>query len=217
MSNEKKMKQIQMAVQVLSEGGIIVYPTETLWGLGVDAFHVEAVKRLRCLKKRQSQKAFSILVRDIQDAQKYAFVDKTIEKFLQIIWPGPVTLVLKVRHKKLSSIIGEEDTIGLRCSNHPFVHQLVWIYNNPIITTSANFSGQAPLQDVNDLQVFEKKKCFICSNSEERGVKKSISQGSTVVRFTQKRLQILRQGDVSFCILKKLVAGAGFEPTTFGL
>lgn len=204
MANDFTKQALLQATQYLSRGQVIAYPTETLWGLGVDASQPRAMQGLYELKQRPPDKAVSVLVHDIDHAKQYAFISLKAEKFLQLVWPGPVTVVLPCCKpppdwlKNLGLL-----TIGLRCSSHPFVQQLLQSYPGPITTTSCNKSGQAPAQSAADLQWLPKE-VWVCHKVETTGIKTTrteaaktpTSQSSTVVLWSDGELKILRPGQM---------------------
>lgn len=126
----------------LKQGKILLYPTETVWGLGVDVMNQKAVQLLYRFKKRDSKKPVSLLVRNIKEAKKIAVISSSVEKLIQIFCPGPVTFVLPLRNQFLRSIGLGNDFVGLRFSSHPLAALLAWSYKNPITSTSANLSGK---------------------------------------------------------------------------
>lgn len=200
------MLDVDSIVEHLKSAKIIAYPTETLWGLGVDALNSGAVEAIFELKGRDIQKAISILVRDIDMAKEYAHITPEAEKFLEMVWPGPVTVVFPRKSKELDTVCGQGDTIGLRCSSHPLIQKLVWTYENPITTTSANPSGQASAQSQSDLSWLPED-VLVCPYKEPE--EKQESKGSTVVLWTDSVIKILREGDVSGALLHRAAIEAG--------
>ena len=205
------MQLIEQACQHLTNGQAIAYPTETLWGLGVDALNQQALQNLYTIKQRPAEKAVSLLVADVQQAQYYAHISLKAEAFLKQIWPGPVTVVLPCLLPALKL-----ETVGLRCSSHTFVQKLAATYKSPITSTSCNKSGQPPAHKAEDL-TWLPKEVLVCrppqptlaaanqgaqnqtqhaQTSQNQGPAPK-SQGSTVVLWHDKGLKILRHGDIS--------------------
>lgn len=184
---------IQEAIDVMSRGGAVVYPTDTVFGLGVNALDKDAVKRLYLIKNRPSKKPVPIIIADIKAAKKIAFVNQKTEKILQAVWPGAVTVVLQ---KKGGG------TIGLRIPNHPVPIQLAQKF--PITGTSANLSGQEPCKNIFEVQRqfqnhYPKPDLILDLNGEAK------NQPSTVLDLTTSKPKILRIGPVNKTQLLELL------------
>lgn len=136
---------IELAVKTIKRGGILVYPTDTVYGLGVNALKPYAVERLFKIKKRPASKPAPIMIKDIEMAKQLAYVDARTERALREIWPGQVTVVLEKRSIVPDVLTAGLKTVGLRIPNHYFTQLLMENLNEPITATSANFSGQASL------------------------------------------------------------------------
>ena len=141
---------IKEAVNLLKQGGVLVCPTDTVYGLLADATNQKAVARIFALKKRSTSKALPIFVRDLKMAKKLAQIYQRQEVFLKKVWPGQVTVVLK--RKKGSKIYGvKPNTIALRIPNNSFLQQLLTKFNRPLIATSANLSGEPASTHLQDI------------------------------------------------------------------
>jgi L-threonylcarbamoyladenylate synthase len=191
---------IKKAVAIIKKGGIIVCPTDTVYGLIADARNKKAVKKIFKIKKRKEGKPIPIFVRDLKMAKSLAIIDKTQEKFLTKVWPGKVTAVLKAksRAKKIfpKSIIGSENKIGLRIPNYKFLNILLEKLNFPLTGTSANISGKPSSTKIKDIL-----KQFSLTKTGGRlpdlilnAGNLKFSRPSTVVDLTN--LKILREGAV---------------------
>ena len=134
------------ALEVLNNGGIMIFPTDTVYGIGGDAFGQAVARRVRRLKGRPSSKPFPWLVADLAMAKRYARFTPEAEQFARGVWPGATTLVLPAR--RLSAKTGVEgvgETIGLRVPAYPWLQRLIKRFGRPLIGTSANRSGQEPV------------------------------------------------------------------------
>jgi len=129
-------------VQHLEEGGMLLYPTETVWGLGVRADSSKAIADLNQFKKRKSQQAQSLLLPHRHMATHYAYIPEKVDDLISIFWPGDVSFVLPARDNILPEVHGGTHFVGLRCSSHPFVSELMGQCSFAVTTTSANISGQ---------------------------------------------------------------------------
>lgn len=136
---------LDKASQILKSGGVVLYPTETIYGLGANALDEMAVSKIFKIKKRDINKPLSILVRDMQMAKKIACIDSKAELILNKIWPGPVTIVLRKKDILPYSVTADGETVAVRISSNPFVKSLLSHLDFPIISTSANFSGEKNL------------------------------------------------------------------------
>ncbi len=181
--------------EVLDNDGIIAYPTETVYGLGAN-LTASAINKLISIKQRSELKYFSILISD--PAMINDFIEDTSKKAKILInrfWPGPLTLIMKLK-KNLSSpikLIGSiDDKIGVRCSSHQIARQIVEYYKSPIISTSANISGESPSTNANDIKRYFKGEIELILNDGE-----SLSLlPSTIIDVTGADIKILREGDL---------------------
>ncbi len=134
--------EINNALQVLKNGGIILYPTDTVWGIGCDASNPEAVKKIYKLKQREDSKALICLVADDRMLKKYV---KTIpESAYSIIEISekPITIIYDEAQNLASNLIAEDNTIAIRIPDNEFCYQLSRRLNGALVSTSANISGQ---------------------------------------------------------------------------
>jgi len=129
------------AAGVLRQGGLIVYPTDTLYGLGVDAFSDDAVDRLYAVKGREAQKPTHCIVADFAMAEEYAEVNDVARKLAEKFLPGPLTLILKKRSGVTTGIGRGIKTIGIRIPKNDFCLELVRAFGKPVTTPSANRAG----------------------------------------------------------------------------
>jgi len=139
---------IKQTVNHIKKGSIVAYPTEAVYGLGCDPFNAEAVARLRDIKKRTMNKGFILIAADWMQIKKLV---KTIapEKLNVALdsWPGPITWIFPASNQVPIWIRGEKNDIAVRVTSHPIAKQLCQTLGSPIISTSANISGQPPLRN----------------------------------------------------------------------
>lgn len=133
---------ISVAVQVLEAGGTVIYPTETVYGIGVDAYSNIAIKKLFNIKKRDITKPVSIAVSSVDMIREVAYVDELSKKFIDLLLPGPITIILPAKEILPESLTGENGTIGIRMPDHHIALKLISMFGRPITSTSANISGQ---------------------------------------------------------------------------
>ena len=147
------------AALTMFKGGAVVYPTDTLYGLGVNVLDTEAVRKLFSIKKRSEKKPLPIMVSSIGMAKALAHIDEPREKILKSFWPGPFTFVL--RKKPLVSYLATagKNTIALRIPDSYFCQNLLEDFEGPITVTSANISGEEPSFDSREIiERFSKEK-----------------------------------------------------------
>ncbi|RJO59715.1 threonylcarbamoyl-AMP synthase [Candidatus Parcubacteria bacterium] len=131
---------IKRALGILSAGGVVVYPTDTAYGLAVDAANEEAIGKIFIMKQR-IQKALPVLVENIKMAQKYTAIDDFAMKFLKRYWPAAVTFILPSKQNLPAALTLGLGTLGIRQSTQKIAQALVASLGRPITSTSANISG----------------------------------------------------------------------------
>jgi L-threonylcarbamoyladenylate synthase len=135
------MDIIEQAVSVLAHDGTVIYPTETVYGLGADAFSDNAIVKVFEAKKRPLSQPISIAVSDFEMLSAVAFVGPGMEEFIQAFLPGPVTVVLKAKHIIPDILTGGTGMIGIRIPAHDLALRLIERFDSPITATSANLHG----------------------------------------------------------------------------
>lgn len=135
---------ISKALEVLRSGGVILYPTDTIWGLGCDATNPEAVKKIYTLKKRTDNKTMIILVDTPNRINSYIEEVPDIAFDLMELTNKPLTLILEGAKNLAENVVNREDqSVGIRVVNEAFCQQLIRQFKKPIVSTSANYSGEA--------------------------------------------------------------------------
>lgn len=135
---------IEEAWRVLHNNGTVVLPTDTVYGLAANAFSESAVRRVFNIKRRPSSKALPLMVRDLEMAAQVAFVDNRIQKIMEAVWPGQVSLVLEKRIAVPSVVTGGGSTVALRIPDYFLCWALMSELDFPVTLTSANLSGESP-------------------------------------------------------------------------
>jgi L-threonylcarbamoyladenylate synthase len=147
------MDLIERAVQVLHRDGIIVYPTDTVYGLGADALSEDAVIRVYEVKNRPISKPISVAVSDREMLSAIAVVDSRADAFMDRFLPGPVTVVLKAKSCLPEILTGGTGMIGVRIPAHPIALGIISRFDGPITATSANYSGEQDPVTVSEVHV----------------------------------------------------------------
>ena len=137
-------KDIQNCLEVLKNGGLILYPTDTVWGIGCDATDEKAVEKIYTLKKRNDEKAMIVLVTDERDIMQYvAAPDLSLFDYLQKT-TKPTTVVYDGALGFADNLVGKNGSIAIRICNDEFCRHLIKRFRKPIVSTSANISGMLP-------------------------------------------------------------------------
>lgn len=144
-------QDIRQAVDVLRKGGVILYPTDTVWGIGCDATNEEAVARVYKIKQRDERKALICLVDS--DARLQRYVRQVPDVAWQLIdcIVKPTTIILDGAVNLAPNLIGEDGSIGIRITQEPFSRELCYRFQKAIVSTSVNISGDTPAQNYRDI------------------------------------------------------------------
>ncbi len=146
------LQALQQAGQVLNAGGLVLHPTETVYGLAAAWDDPEALSRVAKLKERQLTQPFSIMVGSVEQIVEIAEIeDPRFQQFLQALFPAPVTVLLPRQHELSVSFWNQYSTLGFRLPEHQLSRKLVEMVGKPLITTSANLSGQPPASELKDV------------------------------------------------------------------
>lgn len=201
----KSIDALAEAARVLKMGGAIVYPTDTVYGLGCDATNTEAVERVFKIKKRPKTKAVPMIIKDMAMAKKYAWFDSRVERVLDQLWPGPITVVLKKRFNLPDAVTAGKMTLGMRIPDYKLVNYLVEAVDIPLVATSANISNQQSSRRISEvLRQFEKsfpQPDLILEAGNLAG-----SEPSTVLDLSESKPKIIRIGPVSPKKLMEILA-----------
>lgn len=138
INNDKNA--VKSAVEVLASGGLVIYPTETIYGIGADALNPGAIVKLAKYKQRPLGKPYSIAVSDIKMAEKYVTLNESARNIYKEFLPGPVTVVSTGKHVVAQGVESETGTLGIRIPDYKLVIDIVKSFGKPITSTSANAS-----------------------------------------------------------------------------
>jgi L-threonylcarbamoyladenylate synthase len=185
--------ELNTIVSVLKNDGLIVYPTETFYGLGANCFSPEAIKKIFILKKRDRTKPLSVVISDRRMLDSVAReIPPAAEPFIKRYWPGPLTLIFPANPLLPDELLGTTKSIGVRLPAHEGLRDLVKNAGFPITATSANISGEEELSDPKKvIDTFESKVDCIVDGGKTRG-----GRPSTVIDLTFPVPQILREGAI---------------------
>lgn len=177
---------------------VILYPTDTVYGLGVNVFDAEALSVLFALKGRDTVQTVSWLVRDTGDIEKYAALPPAAQRLAAEFLPGPLTLVLKANDSVPKHLQVEDGTIAFRISSDPIAQQLIadymQVHDAPLSCTSANVHGQPTLPTTDEiLQQFGAKKNIVTKIIDDGP---RVAQASTIVRVVEDVVEVIREGSI---------------------
>ena len=151
-AREQQEADIVQCLKVLSNGGLILYPTDTVWGIGCDATNAEAVKRVFELKQRDDSKALIVLLDSADHLDHYVVDVPAIARELVDVAVKPLTIIYEGAYNVAPNVLGPEDSVGIRIPNDEFCHRLCERFGKPIVSTSANVSGAPTAKTFADIQ-----------------------------------------------------------------
>jgi hypothetical protein len=154
LGEKKTMNQqedIKNAIEVMKQGGVILYPTDTVWGIGCDATNAEAVAKVYKIKKRDDSKALICLVDSDARLQRYVRNVPNVAWDILDIATKPTTIILDGAINLAPNLIAEDGSIALRITKEPFSHELCYRFQKPLVSTSANISGEPAAANYNDI------------------------------------------------------------------
>lgn len=142
---------IKKALDVLKSGGVILYPTDTIWGIGCDATNEEAVKRVYEIKKREDSKAMLVLIENPNRLNSYVNEVPDIALDLIDVTDKPMTIIYSGAKNLAKNLVNSDGSIGIRITEEEFTQQLIQRFRKPIVSTSANISGDAPAHNFSEI------------------------------------------------------------------
>jgi L-threonylcarbamoyladenylate synthase len=194
-SEEKYSRILDEAVLHLESGGVIAFPTETYYGLGVDPFNESAVERLFTIKGRNRDKPILLLVENC--ALLSMLISSIPEPYIPLMekyWPGPLTLIFPAGKQVNKLLTGGTGSIGIRVSSNPVVQCLLRRWHKPVTATSANISGAAPAAKADDVtRTFGGNVDYVIDGGQTPA-----GLCSTVVGYDQGQLTLIRRGRIPF-------------------
>jgi L-threonylcarbamoyladenylate synthase len=193
---------IKRAASALRQGKLVIFPTETVYGLAADAFSAGAAARVFAAKRRMLSEALPVQIGEKLDIRKVAAaLPASGQKLIDRFWPGPLTIITAKNANVPEIVTANGATIGVRMPRHPVALQLLWEFGCPIIATSANISGGAAPTTAADAvaQIGESVEVVLDSGPTE------LAEASTVVDLTTIPPRILREGSLPVEEIEKLV------------
>jgi L-threonylcarbamoyladenylate synthase len=182
---------IEKASQIINQGGIVVFPTDTVYGIGCDPYNKDSVRKIYEIKSRKISKPFPVLVYSKDIAERIAFFDEFTKKIVERFWPGPLTVILKLTDENLKESLNITDKIAIRVPNHKCTLELLKKCNF-LVGTSANISGHSSFTNPDEcFNNFRKYDVFV-----DGGIITSKSE-STIIEIENEEIKIIREGALS--------------------
>jgi L-threonylcarbamoyladenylate synthase len=171
------MEQKQI-IEAVNAGKIFIYPTDTIYGLGCNAFDKKAVEKIKEIKLRDKEKPLSIIAPSLEWIDKHCLLDIDINKYL----PGPYTIILKKKEKNFLEWVSNTDSLGIRIPNNDFCRK-IQKSGVPFITTSVNLSGERPITNISQIsQEIRAKVDFIINEGELDGKPSTLVIGGKEIK-----------------------------------
>ncbi|MCP3178103.1 MAG: L-threonylcarbamoyladenylate synthase [Desulfuromonadales bacterium] len=184
-----QQRLVNRVVECLKQGGVIVYPTDTIYGIGCDIFNKKGVKKIYQIKQRDPRKPFSFICSDLSDVANYAQVSNFAFKTMKRNLPGPYTFVLEATRIVPDLLTTKQKTVGIRIPDNPIAQAIVKELGHPLVTTSVNISGEEPIHDPAEIEASLGKMVDMVVDG---GV--LLGDASTVISLIDDQVEILRQG-----------------------
>ena len=200
--NNIDLEELKESAKIIRNGGIVIFPTETVYGIGTNGFNEESIKKIYELKRRDFNKPISLLVSNMEMVEMVAKDITNLERALmKQFWPGPFTIILKKKKIVSDILTANEDTVGVRMPSGKVAKKLIEYAEVPIATPSANISGRVSGINIDDIKAdFEGKvDCIIDNGTSELGV------ASTIVKVVDNVPYILREGTITKEQIEKVV------------
>lgn len=191
MSKDKPAyKPLAEVAESIKKDGVIIYPTDTIYGLGCDIFSRKGVERIARIKKRDPQKPFSFVCSSMEQIGTLAFVPTWAFRLMKKSLPGPYTFILEARKSGIpKKAMGKRTTVGVRIPDSEICQKLLSLVDNPIVSTSVNLAGGEPVSDLSELSPDFTKDVDIAIS-----IGSLLSNPSTIIDLTGDAPVIIRQG-----------------------
>ena len=179
---------IKKADEIIENGGVVIFPTDTVYGIGCNPYDSNAVKKIYEIKSREKIKSLPVLASSIQIVKEISIIDEFTEKIIKKYWPGPLTLILKLKDKNLKKSLNLEDKIAVRIPNSECTLKLL-NKCNLLVGTSANISGDSSFTDPQEcMKNVKNYDVFVDGGT-------ITSKGeSTIIEIKNEKIHIIREG-----------------------
>lgn len=195
-----RQTQLDEAAEILKKGGIIAFPTETVFGLGVVFDNKEAYDLLVNVKRRPPEKPFTLMLADPEETEKYAELTDVARALIKAFMPGQFTMITKAKEGLPSWCVSVEGNIGIRIADYPLIRDLIRKTGKPLLVPSANKSGEEPATSAKEVEMVFKNEIEAVIEGH------SISNTpSTVVLVKDSYTHVFREGVVTIDQIKKVI------------
>ena len=179
---------IRKSVEIIENGGVIIFPTDTVYGIGCNPYDANAVKKIYEIKSREKIKSLPVLASSIEIVKQISIIDEFTEKIIKKYWPGPLTLILKLKDKNLKESLNLEDKIAVRIPNSVCTLKLL-NKCNLLVGTSANVSGDSSFTDPQEcMKNVKNYDVFVDGGT-------ITSKGeSTIIEIKNEKIHVIREG-----------------------
>jgi L-threonylcarbamoyladenylate synthase len=192
--------RILRSVQILEQGGVIVYPTDTVYGIGANALNVEAVQRIYQIKQRPVSYPLSVAVAGKSMAQRIAYLNEQALQLIAKFWPGALTIIVKKKAVIPPVVTGGTNLVGLRAPAHIIPLSILGYSQTPMISTSANKHGKPPCRDVECIKYNFGNQVDMIIEGKQGG-----NIPSTVINITTDPPVIIRKGPITESMLEHIL------------
>ena len=191
--------QYKKASKILQNGGLIAFPTETVYGLGVIFDNEQSYERLINVKRRPPEKPVTLMCGSLDDIKKYAYVNELAQKLIDAFMPGQFTIILKAKENLPSWVVSKEGNVGIRISDDKFVQNLIIETGKPLLVPSANRSGENPCHTSNEV------KDSLGNDLDAIIIGESVSNIPSTIVFVDDSVHIIRLGEISESEIKNVI------------
>ena len=191
--------QYKKASKILQNGGLIAFPTETVYGIGVIFDNEQSYERLINVKRRPPEKPFTLMCGSLDDIKKYAYVNELAQKLIDAFMPGQFTIILKAKENLPRWVVSKEGNVGIRISDDKFVQNLIIETGKPLLVPSANRSGESPCHTSNEV------KDSLGNDLDAIIIGESVSNIPSTIVFVDDSVHIIRLGEISESEIKNVI------------
>lgn len=185
---------------ILLDGKVISFPTETVMGLGVIYNNQNAYNLLNSVKRRPEDKPYTLMLGDVNKIKEYAYIDSISEKIIQEFMPGEVTLLLKAKSNVPSYVTHNSGIVGIRVPAYKNVCDLINFVGEPLLVPSANRSGEKPCLTYQEvIDAFKGEVSYVLKENSLR------NKPSTIIDLTDKEIKIIREGNITLEDIKRRI------------
>jgi tRNA threonylcarbamoyl adenosine modification protein (Sua5/YciO/YrdC/YwlC family) len=182
-------RHLRAAAEVLGAGGLIIYPTDSVYGLGCDLFDKKAVEKIYQIKGNDKRKLLSFICPDLKGIAEYAYVSNPAYKIMRHLLPGPYTFILTATRQVPKILLEKRKTVGIRVPDNPVCQALLSEFGRPVISTSARLPDQDFLTDPDEIAATFARAVDLFLDAGPGGL-----EPSTIIDLTQEEPMLIRQG-----------------------